>query len=167
MSVSLLPDVIFRALTDLTPEFLYKRDIRLLMLDFDNTIIPYTTDKPSQKFLDWLEMMSHYDIELCVVSNSKNERVDRFCQEYGVNCITHAQKPSSKGLEACLYHYGVQGEYAALVGDQIFTDVLSANRAGVQSILVKSIHNHNILLKARHLLELPFIFLARKRRVRY
>ncbi len=167
MSFSLLPDVMTRELTDLTPEFLYKRDVRLLMLDFDNTIIPYTADKPTKKMLDWLEMMSGYDIELCVVSNSKNERVENFCQEYGLNCITHAQKPSSKGLEACLYHYGVQGEYAALVGDQIFTDVLSANRAGVQSILVKAIDNHNILLKARHLLELPFIFLARRRRIRY
>jgi HAD superfamily phosphatase (TIGR01668 family) len=155
-----------RELTALTPEFLYDRDIRLLMMDFDNTIVPYTTNLPTRKMQEWLEMMSEYDIQLCVVSNSKKLRVQRFCEKFGIDCITHAGKPGTKGIEACMYQYGVQPDYAALVGDQIYTDVLGANRAGVRSILVKSIHNHTFLLKARHVLELPFIFLARKRRVR-
>lgn len=166
MSFSLLPSVMVRELTDLTPEFLYSRDIRLLMLDFDNTIVPYTTNVPTKKMQNWLETLSQYDIQLCVVSNSRKPRVEQFCKKYGIDCITRAKKPSPKGIEACLYQYGIFPEFAALVGDQIFTDVLGANRAGVHSILVKAIHNHNILLKARHLLELPFIFLARKRRIR-
>jgi len=166
MSFSLLPTMRTRELTDLTPEFLYKKDIRLLMLDFDNTIVPYTTDVPTQKMQRWLEMMTEYDIQLCVVSNSKKDRVQIFCEKYGINCITHAGKPGTKGIKACLYHYGVPEEFAALVGDQIYTDVLAANRAGVRSVLVKSIKNHNIWLAARHVLELPFIFLARGRRIR-
>lgn len=166
MRFSLLPTYITQELCDLTPEFLYNHDIRLLMLDFDNTIVPYTTCVPTGKMQQWLEMMTQYDIQLCVVSNSKNERVERFCEKYGIDCITRAGKPGTRGIDACLYQYGANPEYAALAGDQIYTDVLAANRAGIQSILVKSIRNHNILLKARHLLELPFIFLARKRRVR-
>ena len=166
MSFSLLPTMMTRELTDLTPEFLYKKDIRLLMMDFDNTIVPYVTDNPSRKVLQWLEKMSEYEIHLCVVSNSKKDRVQTFCEKHGIDCITHAGKPGTKGIKACLYHYGVQEEYAALVGDQIYTDVLGANRAGVRSILVKSIKNHNIWLAARHVLELPFIFFARGRRIR-
>ena len=54
---------------------------------------------------------------------------------------------------------------AMMVGDQIFTDILGANRCGVRSVLVRSIHNHNFWLKARHVLEKPFIFVARKRRI--
>ncbi|MBQ7341056.1 MAG: YqeG family HAD IIIA-type phosphatase [Oscillospiraceae bacterium] len=165
MSFSLLPTMRTRELTDLTPEFLYKKDIRLLMMDFDNTIVPYTTNTPTRKMLQWLEMISEYDIQLCVVSNSKKDRVEKFCEEYGIDCITHAGKPGTKGIKACLYQYGVQEDYAALVGDQIYTDVLGANRAGVRSILVKSIRNHTIWLAARHVLELPFIFFARKRRI--
>ena len=53
----------------------------------------------------------------------------------------------------------------ALVGDQIFTDTLGANCAGVQSILVKAIDNHNFWLKLRHVAELPFIYFVRKRRI--
>lgn len=166
MSFSLLPTMMTRALTDLTPEFLYKRDIRLLMMDFDNTIVPYTTDIPTGKVQRWLDMMGEYDIQLCVVSNSKKPRVQIFCEKYGIDCITHAGKPGIKGISACLYQYGVQEEFAALVGDQIYTDVLAANRAGIRSILVKSIKNHTFWLAARHVLELPFIFFARKRRIR-
>ena len=51
------------------------------------------------------------------------------------------------------------------MGDQIYTDTLGANNAGVMPILVRAIDNHNIWLKLRHVAELPFIFAARKRRM--
>ena len=57
-------------------------------------------------------------------------------------------------------------EESALVGDQIFTDIVAANLAGVTPILVDAIHNHTVWLKARGALELPFRFLARKRRLK-
>lgn len=166
MPFSLLPGMLADALTDLTPEQLRQRNIRLLMLDFDNTIVPYTADIPTPEMADWLKRMNTLeDIRLCVVSNSHNDRVPKFCREYGLDCITHAKKPFSKGIQECLGKYEISGSEAALVGDQIYTDTLGANCAGVTSILVKAIHNHNFWLKARHVLELPFIFLARKRRI--
>ena len=166
MPFSLLPGMLADALTDLTPEQLRQRNIRLLMLDFDNTIVPYTADIPTPEMADWLKRMNTLeDIRLCVVSNSHNDRVPKFCREYGLDCITHAKKPFSKGIQECLGKYEISGSEAALVGDQIYTDTLGANCAGVTSILVKAIHNHNFWLKARHVLELPFIFFARKRRI--
>jgi spermidine synthase len=95
----------------------HKKDIRLLMMDFDNTIVPYVTDNPSRKVLQWLEKMSEYEIQLCVVSNSKKDRVEIFCEKHGIDCITHAGKPGTKGIKACLYHYGIPEDFAALVGD--------------------------------------------------
>ncbi len=166
MSLSFLPKIIAGAVTDLTPEFLQTRGIRLLMLDFDNTIVPYTTNVPTESVAQWLKQMAASDIQLCVVSNSKNDRVKKFCQAHGIDCITHAKKPFAKGIRQCLARYQIPPESCALVGDQIYTDTLGANGCGVTSILVSAIHNHNFWLKARHVLELPFIFAARKRRVR-
>ena len=137
----------------------------MLMMDFDNTIVPYTTDIPTPAVTAWIRMMQGTGIGLCVVSNSHNDRVKLFCRKYGLNCVTHAQKPFSRGIQACLTKYGMESDACALVGDQIYTDVLGANGCGVKSILVKAIHNHNFWLKARHVLELPFIFAARKRRI--
>ena len=167
MPLSFLPKIIAPKLTDLTPELLRDRKIRLLMLDFDNTIVPYTTSVPTPEMIAWLDKMNKLeDIQLCIVSNSHKDRVPTFCKERGLDCITYARKPSGKGIRECLKKYNRPASEAALVGDQIYTDVLGANCAGVTSILVSAIHNHNFWLKARHVLELPFIFIAGSRRIK-
>jgi len=165
MRLSFLPAIIADKLTDLTPDLLKRNEIRLLMLDFDNTIVPYTTSVATEEMDSWLKRMLQTDIRLCVVSNSHKDRVKLFCKEYGMDCITHAKKPFSKGILQCLNKYDISPEHAALVGDQIFTDTLGANGVSVKPILVKAIDNHNFWLKARHVLELPFIYAARKRRI--
>ena len=166
MRISFLPVMIADSVTELTPEFLKEKGIRLLMLDFDNTIVPYTTDVATKEMDQWLRRMLASDMKLCVVSNSRNDRVKRFCQSYGMDCITHARKPFSDGIRRCLIQYGLQPEACALAGDQIFTDTLGANSVGVSSILVRAIDNHNIWLKLRHVAEMPFICAAKNRRIR-
>ena len=165
MPFSLLPKVMTDKLTDITPELLHRHGIKLLMLDFDNTIVPYTTSVPTREMSDWLRAMPQSGIQLCVVSNSHKDRVKIFCGKYGIDCITHAKKPFSKGIRECLDKYSIPASDAALVGDQIYTDTLGANGCGVMPILVKAIDNHNFWLKARHVLEKPFIFAARNRRI--
>ena len=166
MKFPLLPTYVTSSITDLTPSFLEGEGIRLLMLDFDNTIVPYTTNVPTEEMHTWLETMGKSEIQLCVVSNSKKNRVKIFCEKYGIDCITHAKKPFPKGIRECLRKYQITPSQCALVGDQIFTDTMGANGCGVTSILVSAIDNHNIWLKLRHVAELPFIYLARKRRIR-
>ena len=166
MPFPFFPKLITDELTDLTPELLQQHGIKLLMMDFDNTIVPYTTSVPTQKMADWLRNMLESDVLLCVVSNSKNDRVKIFCEKYDLPCITRAKKPGTRGIRECLEQFEVPAEEAALVGDQIFTDTLGANCAGVTPILVRAIDNHNIWLKLRHVAELPFIFVSRKRRLR-
>ena len=166
MPFSLLPKLVTDKTTDITPELLRRRSIRLLMLDFDNTIVPYTTTTPTAEMETWLaDMNALEDIRLCIVSNSHNDRVPKFCRERNMAVITHAKKPFTKGINECLAKYGIPASQAALVGDQIYTDTLGANSAGVTSILVKAIDTHNFWLKARHVLEMPFIYAARKRRI--
>ncbi len=166
MSFSLLPYVQTKKLTDITEAYLNENGIRLLMMDFDNTIVPYTSNVPTQEVVSWLSEMQKSNVQLCVVSNSKNQRVQIFCKEYHLDCITHARKPFPDGICRCLDKYGISPEESALVGDQIFTDTLGANCAGVKAILIEAIDNHNIWLKLRHVAELPFIYLGRNRRMK-
>lgn len=165
MAFSFLPTMMADAVTDISPSLLEKRGIQLLMLDFDNTLVPYTTSVPTTAVTDWLKAMQQSQIQLCVVSNSRKPRVQVFCKEYGLNCITHAKKPFAKGIRQCLARYGLEPSQCALAGDQIYTDTLGANCQGVHSILVKAIHNHNVWLKLRHVAELPWIGMALKRRI--
>lgn len=167
MPFSLLPKLIVHGLPDLSPELLRQRGIRLLMLDFDNTIVPYTTNTPTPDMESWLRNIIQSEIQVCIVSNSTKNRVVNFAKTYDLPVITHSRKPFPKGIRQCLDRYQIPVEHCALAGDQIFTDTLGANCQGVQSILVKAIHNHTILLKARHILEIPFIFMARNRRLKH
>ena len=167
MAFSLLPKMIVPALTDVNSDLLKARGIKLLMLDFDNTIVPYTTNIPTDAMKAWFATMEESGIPLCIVSNSKRDRVKKFAAEYGIACITHSRKPFPKGIRECLDKFQLDPEECALVGDQIFTDTFVANNAGCLPILVRAIDNHNIWLKLRHVAELPFIFAARKRRINY
>lgn len=166
MSISFLPKIIVTSITEISPRFLNERGIKLLMLDFDNTIVPYTTNVPTVEMKDWLTAMVQSEIQICVVSNSKRDRVKIFCQQYDIPCITRAKKPSTKGIVECMEKFGFTPAESALAGDQIYTDTLGGNRSGVTSILVKAIDNHNIWLKLRHVAEMPFILAASKRRVK-
>ena len=152
--------------TGISAEFLKAQSIRLLMLDFDNTIVPYTTNIPTDEVKKWLEDMKKSGITLCVVSNSRKNRVPEFCKEYGIDCITHARKPFPKGIRQCLKRYEVPPARAVMVGDQIYTDTLGGNCAGVRTILVPAIDNHTFWLKLRHVAEMPFIFAAKNRRIK-
>ena len=165
MPFSLLPWRITKELPDLEPGWLQEQGIRLLMLDFDNTIVPYTTDTPTLQMENWLKIMLASEIQICVVSNSKRNRVRIFCDKYGIPCITHAKKPFSKGIRECLTQFETPKENCALAGDQIYTDTLGANCAGIRSILVTAINNHNFWLKLRHVAEMPFILLSKRGRV--
>lgn len=163
--LSFLPNYIFPAITDVSEEFLRERNIRLLLLDFDNTMLPYTENEPSRELLLWLKRMKAAGVVLCIVSNSHKPRVPEFSRRYGVACVTGAKKPRRKGIREALRRFDIPKEQTALIGDQIYTDVLGANLAGVSSVIVCSIHNHNFWLKLRHVFEVPFLAMARKRRV--
>ena len=113
----------------------------------------------------WLSMMVQSDIGICVVSNSKRDRVVKFCNARNIPCITHSKKPFPKGIRRCRAQFGFDMKQAAMVGDQIYTDVLGGNCAGAQSILVKPIHLHNIWLKLRHIAEKPFIAMGKRNRI--
>lgn len=163
MSFSLVPDLLVDSLTDLTLDRLRELEISFLMLDFDNTIVPYTTDRPTPEMERWLGEIMCSDVGICVVSNSKRTRVVDFCNARGIACITHSKKPFQRGIGQCKSQYGLDMANTAMVGDQIYTDVLGGNCAGARSILVRPIHLHNFWLRLRHWAEKPFIFLGRRR----
>ena len=165
MSFPFVPNLIVDSLTQVTPQLLHSRGINFLMLDFDNTIVPYTTNEPTVEMEAWLAMMVRSEIGICVVSNSKRERVVKFCNARNIPCITHSKKPFQKGIRQCREKFDLDMKHTALAGDQIYTDILGANCAGAQSILVKPIHLHNIWLKLRHVAEKPFIAMGKRNKI--
>lgn len=162
MSFSPVPNFRFHSLCDISPEFLQKNGIRLLLMDLDNTISPYKVNSPSDEMAQWIETMKRAGIRLFIVSNNKGDRPAVFSRLAGIPFLKLARKPSRKGVRRAMELEGAKERETALVGDQIYTDVLAANRTGIKSILVEPILLQNPLHTIRYGLEAPFRFLKRK-----
>lgn len=161
-----LADAETKRITDLPAGWFQDRGIRHLMLDFDNTILPYTTNEADPVFDSWLEDLRSAGMTVSVVSNTRKNRVPAFCAARDLPCIIRARKPLPRGLRAMMEQLHTAPEESAMAGDQTFTDVMAGNFAGVTSILVYPLRFSNPLFRVRYWLELPFILAGRLKRGR-
>lgn len=161
MSFSLISDYSFLKLTDVSPEFMKEKGLKLLLLDLDNTISPYGEAEPSPEIMRWVGKMRESGITLFIVSNTKKPRAGIFAEKMGIPYIMYAKKPSRRGLREAMRIIGCSEQETALAGDQTFTDVLAANRANVTSIMVEPIKLSNAFLTLRYWIEKPFRLLAK------
>jgi HAD superfamily phosphatase (TIGR01668 family) len=155
----LRPDIIADGVFDITPELLRSRGISLLLADLDNTLAPYGGKPPSGALLEWKAKMLDGGVEIFIVSNTKKPRAGLFADQFGVGYIKHARKPGRAGILAAIGQCGRVPSETALVGDQIFTDVLGANLAGATSIRVRPISLNNPFYRARYWTEQCILFL--------
>lgn len=147
---------------DISGEALARRGIRLLLADLDNTLVPYGVPLPDQKLLNWLDELHAYGVTLFLLSNNRHENRPRiFAEGLDVPYIGHAGKPKTRSFYRAMEQMRVTAAQTAIVGDQIFTDVLGGNRAGVATILVKPIRlAGNPGRYLRYAAELPFRWLS-------
>lgn len=146
-----------------TGEMLRRRGIRLLLADLDNTLVPYGVPLPDEKVRAWKDGLAASGVTLFVLSNNRHENRPRiFSEGLGVPYIGHAGKPKCPSFYGAMERMGVSKEETAIIGDQIFTDVLGGNRAGVTTILVRPIRlAGNPGRYLRYAAELPFRCLSR------
>ncbi len=156
MSFSLIPNYSFRSICALTPEFLKRRGITLLLLDLDNTMAPYGTVLPPEEIAVWAENMKKSGIELFIITNNRgSKRVESLAAAFNVSYIMGANKPFSAGIKKALKQLGRKTGETALAGDQVYTDIIAANAAGVLSIIVEPLKLRNPMLNLRYWLEAP------------
>ena len=157
MSFSLVPQYAFRDITDITTDFLEQLGIKFLLLDLDNTLAAYDEQKLSDCISQWISQVRDSGVELFLISNSsRKKRVEAFSESIGIGFIMKSGKPSPKSLRSAMKTAGFTPEVTALAGDQVFTDALAANRAGIISIVVHPRRFTNPFLKLRYYIEVPF-----------
>ena len=116
---------------------LYDEGVRLILVDRDNTCVPRDTKVPPPEVLAWIERAKAMGMRVLIVSNNfHTKQVSASARELGCGFIDHAMKPAPFALLAGLKREGIPAEQTVMVGDQLFTDVLAANLAGIRPILV-------------------------------
>ena len=122
-------------------EKLYEKGYRGVIFDIDNTLVPHgaPADRRAKELFKRLEEIG---FSSCLISNNQEPRVKMFNREIGTNYIFNAHKPSVKNYVRAMEIMGTDKSNTVFIGDQLFTDVWVAKRAGIHNILVKPIHPH-------------------------
>jgi HAD superfamily phosphatase (TIGR01668 family) len=161
----LTPDLYEPSLADIDLVSLRKLGITCLLLDLDNTILPWRGYDVPASSCDWISHAREMGMKICIASNTRNpSRLRKVAEGLGVPCLEKAAKPRRRGLRAAMEMIGGTPGETAMIGDQVFTDVLGGNRLGLFTILVNPMHSHEFAgTKLTRMIERPLIRMLRKR----
>ena len=122
-----------------------------LLVDLDNTLLARDTNEVSSDVLEWAASLSERGLRVCLVSNNWHERVHDVAAELGFGLVAKAIKPLPFAFWRALRLLGLKAKECAVVGDQIFTDILGGNAIGCHTILVQPLSStdlaHTLVLR--------------------
>lgn len=124
------------AVHDLAPALLRQHGIRAVMVDLDDTLVAANSPELTSSFHDWVVGLQSAGVPLLILSNGHPQRVRQWSQTLGVPGLALVGKPFGFGFRRGLALLNSRASETAMVGDQLFTDVLGANLAGLKSVLV-------------------------------
>ena len=134
------PTVWLKNVLKIDKRLLYKYRVRGLILDLDNTLSMHGSPATELGVAEWLSDMRKLGVKMMIVSNNTSARVAPLARELGIDFIAFGCKPLPFGIRKAvgiLKKSGVPRSQIALVGDQIFTDVMGGNACGIKTILVE------------------------------
>lgn len=115
---------------------LRERGVRALLLDLDNTILPRDTNEVPPELSAWAGELAEAGFKVCLVSNNWHERVKTVASELGFDLVPKAIKPLPFAFWIAMRRLGVRARQCAVIGDQLFTDVLGGKIVGATTIMV-------------------------------
>ena len=157
--MTLVPELYCEDIYCITPEYIKEKGVDAVILDIDNTLVPYEIAEPTDEVRAWLTSLSEAGIKIAFVSNNHAPRVELFNKTLGYPAFPDSGKPFKKACRAAMEAMGSKPENTAIIGDQVFTDVLAGRNAGLAcAFLVKPIKDKkNLFFRAKRLLEVPVL----------
>lgn len=144
--MNVYPSLYLDSVKNINPMLLKKNNIKGLILDVDNTLIDYYRNlvDGAEK---WCEELKNEGIKCIILSNSnKKRKVEEVAEKLNIEYIMFAKKPLKSGFKRALSKLELKPEEVAVVGDQLFTDVIGAKRMNMFSILVKQVGEKDIFI---------------------
>lgn len=162
-----IPDRVYKSVLEIDPAELSGRGIKLLLADLDNTLARYGQTDPDPAVLAWRVRLRGAGVELFLLSNSRRpHRVSHYAGALDMPVLGHAGKPNPKGYLAAMEQMGYTRGETAMVGDQIFTDIWGAKRAGILALLVEPMElKGNPGRYLRYGVEAPFRIAGKRREI--
>jgi len=153
-----MPDIIYESVYDIDFDSLKEKNIKGLIFDIDNTLVSYKQERPTESVVNLMRGLNEAGFAVCFVSNNTKQRVDIFNSGFNYSSVPAAGKPLKKSMKTALDTMRLNNTDVAVIGDQLFTDVIAAKRIKAVSILVTPIEPvETLFFKLKRLLEKPFI----------
>ena len=131
------PTWMVKTIYAVSPDQLKERGIRAVFSDLDNTLIAWNNPDGTPELREWMSALKNAGIPLIVISNNSKNRVAKATKNLDLPFVSRSLKPLSFGINRARTKLGLKKSEVVMVGDQLMTDMIAANEAGVRSILVK------------------------------
>lgn len=140
----LRPDAYFRSVLDIDASWLAAQGVRAVFLDLDNTILPRGLHVVPASIAAWVRGLKDAGLKVCILSNSNKPKVAEVARQLELPAIQGAKKPLGRGFAEALELCGLTPGQAVIVGDQTYTDILGAHRAGMRGFLVRPLSDNDL-----------------------
>lgn len=142
----LRPDMRVKCVADIAVADLREMGYKALLLDLDNTLLPWQSSELPESSRRWVEEAKRLGMKLCIVSNTHYpKRLNAIAEELGIGSIARAVKPRAAGFRRAAEIVGCELSSCAVIGDQLFTDIWGGNRVGAYTILVNPVHRREFV----------------------
>lgn len=141
----LYPKQHLNSIFELDPDELRSLGIKGIIADMDNTLVPWNDRTVYPRLSRWLDRLKNEGFSLYIVSNNTPDRGGQLALDLGIPAIWYAIKPRRRAFRQALKKMGLSAPEVAVIGDQIFTDVLGGNRLGLYTILVTPISDKEFI----------------------
>lgn len=131
----LFPYQIAQSVFEIDYNKLKQKGYKAVIFDIDNTLVHHG-ENSTPEIDDLFRQIQSTGLETLLLSNNSEERILRFCQNIDTKYIQDADKPQTRGYWKAIEMLGVEKSEVVVIGDQIFTDILGANRCKMANILV-------------------------------
>ena len=151
-----IPYVHAKSIYDVNVNYFLKENIKVLLLDLDNTLDSYLTKEPTEKAIELKNKLQRANIRLFIVSNNTGKRVRRYANALGIEYRNSIGKPFAFGLNRLIKDYGFNKDEVMLVGDQLITDIAAGNRAKIKTMYTdKVVDEDQITTRFNRIFEKP------------
>lgn len=140
------PDIYVDSLMDIDLVDLKDRGYDALLVDMDNTLLPWKGINIPESTREWINKAAELGFRICIVSNTHNpRRLEIVGEQLGVQTVFQAIKPRRRGFCSAIEMLGSSPQRSVVIGDQMLTDIWGGKRTGVLTILVEPINSHEFL----------------------
>lgn len=145
MGKGVKPDLDIKNIEELSFDFLVRQGIEGIIVDLDNTILPWVGKEIPLTIKQWFIGLKKLGIKFCILSNGASRRVHSLAATLEVPAISKAIKPRRKAFTKALVVLGTTSSNTAVIGDQLFTDVWGGNRLHLYTVLVSPLNKREFI----------------------